>query len=323
MGPRTGAEVRLTCLRPPSDPETIAALTALLDRLAAADYRFVSPTPNTHRLVAERRVEARACDLRDIFGWGLPFRRDGLDEGLFGLMADAGVLDNGPLVRSTIRVSTLDGRLHLHSARSAEAQAVFLGPDSYRFVRFLDSVLGPMPDQAAVTDVGAGAGAGALAAAARWPGARVVGVDVNPRAATFLQANAAHAGLDVRAILGDGLNEVREAQDLIIANPPFVVDPDKRTYRHGGGPLGADLALDWTASALGRLKPGGRFVLYTGSPVVEGRDLLRAELHSAARAAGARLDYAEIDPDIFGSLLRQAAYSEVERIAAVGAVFSL
>jgi SAM-dependent methyltransferase len=313
----------LTCLRPPSDPGTIAALTTLLDRLAAADYCFVSPTPNTHRLVAERRVEARAGDLRDIFGWGLPFRRDSLDESLFGLMADAGVLDDGPLVRSTIRVSTLDERLHLHSARSAEAQAVFLGPDSYRFVRFLDSVIGPMPDHAVVTDVGAGAGAGALTVAARWPGARVTGVDVNPKAAAFLQANAAHAGLPVRASLGDGLNGVDGAQDLIIANPPFIADPDKRTYRHGGGPLGADLALDWTASALGRLKPGGRFVLYTGSPVVEGRDLLLAELHSAARAAGARLDYAEIDPDIFGSLLRQAAYREVERIAAVGAVFSL
>lgn len=313
----------MTCLRPHSDPRTIAALTGLLDRLAAAGYRYVSPTPNTHRLVSARRSEARAGDLRDVFGWGLPFRREDLDESLVELMAAAGVLVEGPRLSSTIRVSTLDERLHIHSARSAEDEAVFLGPDSYRFVRFLDGVLGPMPAHAVVTDIGAGAGAGALAVAARWRGARITGVDVNPKAVAFLQANAAHAGLPVRATRGAGLNEVEEAQDLIVANPPFVVDPEKRTYRHGGGPLGADLALDWTAGALARLKPGGRFALYTGSPVVEGRDLLRAELGSAARAAGARLDYTEIDPDIFGSLLRQEAYHEVERIAAVGAVFSL
>jgi len=42
-------------------------------------------------------------------------------------------------------------------------------------------------------------------------------------------------------------------------------------------------------------------------------------LATAAEEAGCRLDYRELDPDIFSETLRQPAYAGVERIAAVGA----
>jgi hypothetical protein len=61
-------------------------------------------------------------------------------------------------------------------------------------------------------------------------------------------------------------------------------------------------------------------LLYTGSAIVAGRDGFRAALERSAAALGCTLRYAELDPDIFGELLEEPAYRDVERIAAVGAV---
>lgn len=298
------------------------ALVGLLDYLSLAGYAFVSPTPATHRRVASRFEAARAGDLRDVFGWGRPFHPGDVDAQLLDLMRAADVLESqGSRHRSAVRVSTLDRRLHLHSARGDQKDAVFLGPDSYRFVRFIHSVLGDDPFVRAL-DLGAGAGAGALALAARRPQAQVVASDVNPLALAYLSANAAHAGLSVETVESSGLQAVRGTFDLIIANPPYVADAEGRTYRDGGGALGSELALHWVAEGLDRLRPKGRFVLYTGAPMVDGRDPMREQLQQIAARWEARLDYEEIDPDVFGETLRQPAYSAVERIAAVGAVLS-
>jgi len=299
------------------------ALVEILDRLAAEGYGFVTTTPSTHRRVASRLTRARRGDLRDIFGWGRAFEPEDLEPNLLAAMRAAHiVVDDEGLLRSSVRVSSLDGRLHLHSARNDAPDAVFLGPDSYRFVRFLNALMRDDGPCAAILDVGAGAGAGALALAARRPQARVVAGDVNRLALTFLTANAAHARLAVEIVEGPGPQAVNGMFDLIVANPPYVAGGDRRTYRDGGGPLGADLALDWVEAGLGRLRTGGRFALYTGSPIIEGRDLLRAELERLATGAGASLAYEELDPDVFGGMLSQQAYSQVERIAAVGAVLT-
>lgn len=302
---------------------THAARVALLNGLEAAGYDFISPTPSTHRLVAERAPRARAGDLRDIFGWGRPFAASDLPPDLLGaLEAMGGLVGNAESLRSTVRVSRLDGRLHLHSARGGDPHAVFLGPDSYRFVRFL----APLVKQAGLTrvlDIGAGAGAGALAVAARAPEAEIFASDINPLALAFTAANAAHGGCRVTCVEGSGLDAAPGVFDLITANPPYVAGDSGRAYRDGGGRLGVDLALSWIEAGLTRLTPGGRFALYTGSPVVEGRHLLRAEIEHLAARASARLTWDELDPDVFGGMLRQPAYAEVERIAAVGVVISV
>ena len=95
-----------------------------------------------------------------------------------------------------------------------------------------------------------------------------------------------------------------------------------RTYRDGGGDLGTRLAVDWVREAADRLAPGGRIVLYTGAPVVDGQDRVRAALSQLADQRGFTLRYDEIDPDVFGGTLRQPAYRTVDRIAAVGAVLT-
>ena len=297
-----------------------ASLLRLLQALGRLDYDFVAPTPETQARVCARRQHAR--DLRDIFGWSLPFAPDVIDPQLIRLLADAGFLEaDGAILRSRIRVSRLEGQLFLHSAYPThDKDAVFLGPDSYRFARFIRSSLEGGPAPRLILDLGAGAGVGGLVAGALQPGARIVLADVNRQALKLAGINAAYAGLSVEAMVGDvGAHDLDDI-DLALANPPFMLDPRARAYRDGGGMHGAQLSLDWTLHTAQRLASGGRMILYTGSAIVEGHDRLRQALSDALPRLGCSLRYEEIDPDIFGDELDQPSYEDVERIAAVGAL---
>ncbi|WP_312145721.1 methyltransferase [Brevundimonas sp.] len=298
------------------------ALLELLSRLEAAGYDFVSPTPAVHKLVSRRRKANERHALRDILGWGRLFDAATAPPWLLkGLGAADALAAEAEGYRARLRVSRLAGRLHLHSASSREDQAVFLGPDSYRYVRFLRQALADH-DWRNALEIGVGAGAGALAIAGLDPEARVTATDINPAALRLARVNARHACLSLDLREGD-LPERGGRWDLIAANPPYIEGRAGKLYRDGGGQHGAEVALDWTRTALDRLAPGGRFILYTGAPIVEGEDLVRLAAQALADRHGARLDYDEIDPDVFGSSLSRPGYAAVERIAAVGAVFTL
>ncbi len=93
--------------------------------------------------------------------------------------------------------------------------------------------------------------------------------DINPFALALLAANAAHARLALETVEGFDPQAAPGVFDLIVANPPFMVDEESWAYRDGGGLLGSDIALDWLAAGLDRLRPCGRFALYAGSPIIE------------------------------------------------------
>lgn len=299
------------------------ALLDLLIRLRDAGYAFVTPTLSTAAIVTGRRPAARGSDLRDIFGWTLPFAAADLAADLLALAQAAGVLEErGEHLRATVRVASLDGTLYVHSAPGDDPNAVFLGPDSYRFVRFLRQALGEAPVFRQAVDIGAGSGVGAISLA-RWrPGAKVLASDPNADALRFARINARLAGVEVETLLAEGLPQARTAPDLVIANPPYIAGDAGALYKDGGGQMGAALSLDWARQAAGGLAPGGRMVLYTGAAIVEGRDAILGGLTALADAHGMTLRYDEIDPDVFGETLRQQAYAGAERIAAVGAVLS-
>lgn len=296
------------------------ALAALLERLAALGYDFVTVTPETHRRVVDKR--SRAQDLPDVFGWSLPFRRDLMPPDLLDLLDRGGGLEAaGDLLKSRFRVARLGDRLFLHSAfPTDDKHAVFFGPDTYRFVRFLRARLEGERHVRRLVDMGAGCGGGALSVADLLPGTQLTLVDSNPEALRLAHANAAANGVAIETIVGDTLDAVRGDIDLIIANPPYLMDDGGRDYRDGGEMLGARLSLEWALAAARRLPVGGRMLLYTGSAIVAGKDGLRAALAEALPALGCAFDYEEIDPDIFGEELAKPAYREVERIAAVGAM---
>ena len=302
--------------------DVAGALLALLGRLEVLGYDFVMPTPDTHARVRKRRTACREDALRDILGWSRPFSRELLDPPLLELLRLAGVVRlRSDGWRLTIRVSAVGGRLFLHSAPTSDSDAVFLGPDSYRFVRFLRQKLGGDAFRTAL-DIGTGAGVGAVVLADICPSASVWGTDINGRALAFARVNAANAGAAVKLVQCDGAPPAPDRFDIIAANPPYIAGDGDRVYRDGGDQLGAQVALDWVRAGVRRLAPGGRFLLYTGSAIVAGRDGVRETLTRIARDGDFELSYEEIDPDVFGGTLRQDAYCDVERIAAVGAVLT-
>jgi hypothetical protein len=303
-------------------PEPLAALLQALDQ---EGYAFTTVTPATHQRVLSRRPGEAARDLRDIFGWSMAFARDTLPGDLLDLLREGGGLEErSGVCRSLVRISSLSGRLFLHSAYPTEAaDSVFFGPDTYRFARFVEASAENLETPRHLVDLGAGAGPGGISAAGLLEPERISLADINRQALALACANAMAAGMDVETVDG-GLDAVEGEIDLIIANPPFIADAKGRDYRDGGEMLGAGLSLDWARQSLERLSAGGTMLLYTGSPIISGEDRLLGALAELAEEADASLRYEELDPDIFGEELDQPAYAEAgaERIAAVGAVLS-
>ena len=310
----------MTAPLPPSGDD--AALSRLLAYLRRQDYRYTTITPLSHQHVLARRAGTAGSTLRDVFGWNLPFDRQAFPAELTAMLDDAQLLEPaGPLWRSKVRVSSIDDALFLHSGYPTEQEdAVFFGPDTYRFVRFMRHAIAasPLPRGARILDIGCGSGAGGLMLARECENAELVLNDINPLALRYSRINADGLGIDATLVKSDSLATVQGEFDLIMANPPYLVDKEARTYRHGGDDLGRSLGVRMATEAAGRLAPGGRLLFYTGVAIVDGRDPLQAELAPVLMHAGLEWRYEEIDPDVFGEELTQPAYETVDRIAAVG-----
>ncbi|TCP80056.1 methyltransferase family protein [Pseudomonas putida] len=301
--------------------EVDRALLQLGQRLRADGYRFTCVTPATHSRVNARDGSGQASSLRDVFGWTRPFAPGLVSNDELELLERAQVLvPRGELLGSSVRWSSLDDLLLVHSAFPTEASdAVFFGPDSYRFAQVIHEHLqhNPRPVEHAV-DIGCGTGVGALLIARAAQCAQVSAVDINPLALRYATINAALAGVsNVSVAPSDVLDGVSGTFDLIVANPPYMLDRSARTYRHGGGALGAELSLRIVEQACERLTRHGTLLLYTGVAIVDGRDALLEAIR--LRLAGPQWAwvYREIDPDVFGEQLAEPGYEQVERIAAV------
>lgn len=296
------------------------ALVRLVQAVRDLGYHFVTPTPATHARVNLRADAAEAKGLRDILGWNRRFRPDILPPGLFDLMHAAGAaVPDGDGWRSTIRLASLGGDLFLHSAFPTTApDAVFFGPDTYRFCSAIEAELADGQIVNRAVDVCSGAGPGAVTVCRQRPGADVLMADINANALHASRINAELAGLPGLQPVDSNLLSGAEGDfDLIVANPPYLNDKAQRTYRHGGGSHGALLSLAILDAALPRLRRGGKLVLYTGVAILQGGDPFRdaAATHLAGWDGSWR--YREIDPDVFGEELDEPAYADADRIAAV------
>lgn len=296
-----------------------AALVELLHFLRSHSYRFIAVTPATHAAVLAR-PEPQAPDLRDIFGWSRAFDRRDLKPALLTLLERAGaveIMEDGRL-RSRVRVASLGDDLFVHSAfPTDDVDAVFFGPDTYRFVRFVEQHLPASAPPRRIVDMGAGTGAGGIAMARRFRDARITLVDVNRQALRYAQVNASAAGLEIEYLQSD---RVPDDFDLLIGNAPYLMDASERAYRDGGALLGGAVSLDWIRQGLERLGSGRTMLLYTAAAYVDGQAPLLSAIQEECREEGAALTIDEIDPDVFGEELREPGYNYVERIAAVGIV---
>jgi methylase of polypeptide subunit release factors len=309
---------------------TPSALLALGRLLREQDYRFITVTPATHRRVNRRAENAWAHSPRDVLGWSRPYRDGALPAEIDAQLRDAGLREDAVQAgqtsdtgyRARIRASTIGAQLYFHSAWPTEDDdAVFFGPDTYRFVaalrRALASELLRRPVRRAV-DIGCGAGPGAIELALCCPGATVYGADINDDALTLTGINAELNGasqlIPCRSNLLDGVDG---HFDLIMSNPPYILDADELPYRHGGGEHGAGLSIQIVKTGLARLLPGGSLLLYTGVAIVDGVDAFLDAVKPLLGEACDDWHYEELDPDIFGGQLECEGYERVERIAAV------
>lgn len=309
---------------PPFENKAAQAPLQLIAFLKDRGYRFVTPTPATHARVMARAGGRRAKDLRDVFGWSMRFDPYLIDPDMLRGLKNAGLVEEGADgLKSRLRVSSLGDELFLHSAYPTEGRdAVFFGPDSYRFARLIEQELkrAPARQGARLVDMGTGAGVGAIVAARLCRPAEIVMTDINPAALRLARVNATAAGVSASFHEADDLSPIAGKVDLVLANPPYIIDADGRAYRDGGGMHGGEVSLTMAGRALPRLAPGGRLILYTGSAITRGRDLLHDRLADLAEGQGCTLRYEEIDPDVFGEELGTEAYRGVERIAVVAAV---
>ena len=297
------------------------ALFALGRALEAAHYRFTTITPASHARINARPGNAQALDLRGVFGWSRPFSPAAIDPAIVELMRRAGVLDaSGPLLRSNVRASTLGERCYFHSAWPTDGgDSVFFGPDTYRFLAAIERALRQLAAAPArVVDIGCGAGPGAVQIARRFPDAQVFAADINPASLALTAINAGLAGArNVTPVASNLLDGVDGEFDLIVSNPPFMLDPGQRAYRNGGGLRGADLSVEIVKAAMARLRPGGSLLLYTGVAISADQDDFQGAIAALLDTACQAWSYEELDPDLFGEELATPAYAGVERIAAV------
>ncbi len=303
-----------------------AALLALGEALREIGYRFTTPTPATHALVNARDSSRVGKSLTDVFGWSRPFDLTLLPPKIADLATTAGAIERVEIGwRSRVRFSTLDGLLFLHSAfPTSGPDAVFFGPDTYRFARLLKTIASePVSKSLRVIDIGCGSGAGGIYLSRllrhRCDVDLVLG-DINPQALRTSRINAALNGCRADVAESDVLENIDGHADIIMANPPYLVDGAKRLYRHGGGEYGGDLSLRIVEESLSRLRSGGRLVLYTGSAIVDGVDTFRQQVEPLLERAALPYSYEEIDPDVFAEELREGPYQRADRIAVIGLI---
>lgn len=306
-------------------------LHELIHVIATQGYKFTTVTPLTHERFLSRSGLAR--DLKDIFGWNLPFTPNVLSPLIFDLMSKADLLsEKNGLLKSKIRVATLDNDYFLHSAfPTIENDSVFFGPDTYRFARFIRQSLKTSWYQSKannvgrpmrILDVGCGSGAGGVAAVRAIPKHQSFQLslnDINDKALEYAIVSTQAAGITATALHSDFFDLPMKEYDLIVSNPPYISDSKGRLYRDGGAQFGLDLSLRIARRALQLLAPGGQLLLYTGVAMPQGSvNPLISELTPHLTTGIYHWSCEEIDPDVFGEELDREEYRGISRIAVVG-----
>ena len=158
-----------------------------------------------------------------------------------------------------------------------------------------------------IADVGCGSGCIAIAIASERPEAMFLAVDASPAALAVARANAATHGVDDRITFLHGdllepLVERREKVDLLVSNPPYVVDADIEELAPEVKEHEPRMALAGGADGLAtitRLLEGVGGVLDAGGVVVmeigKGQD---SQVGERVRSAGLAL--LRIVPDLAG-----------------------
>lgn len=175
------------------------------------------------------------------------------------------------LIRCPFRLVPCGDQLFLSESYCSESDMVYLSNDSLFLSRFVRDEVEFKPDISNVLDLGTGTGL--LACLAAEPlGVPATGIDINPRAIAFAEANAR-----INGVKSDWhVKAYHEASILdgsfVVANPPFVFMPQANdTAMHSdGGTFGLDLTLEVLEILNKKLPRNGQFVVMTQSVTLVG-----------------------------------------------------
>ncbi|KAL1599819.1 hypothetical protein SLS60_007624 [Paraconiothyrium brasiliense] len=314
------------------------AYEALIDHLARVKYAYVCPSPETQaRVVRKRTLDASTAEAKKALKSIVP-------EDILEHLCHTGIITlSGDKYRSTVRVSNfylpkVPGRhpespslYYVHSSFPAASDAVFFGPDTYLFVSWLQKAVRHLTDApSSIIDVCCGSGAGAIHMARTYRQAKVLGLDLNPRALSLGGINAQLAGVNVdfhESNLYAAVPQTLKSSgiDVIVSNPPYIASTtegeDLPIYADGGAKFGLDISFRIVEEALKILSSNGIIMLYTGVAIPTVDPTHDALLEKLKNVEGTDLiEYTVLHPDMWSEEIGQGAYADVCRIQVVGAV---
>lgn len=159
-------------------------------------------------------------------------------------------------------------------------------PETEELAERAVAFLRALPPSPRALDLGTGTGALAIALARARADARVVAVDVSPRAVACARRNVRRLGLEgqVEVHQSDWFSGVSGRFDLLVSNPPYVawgersrLEPEVRCYEPrralDGGEDGLATVRTILAGSPEHIVPGGRVVLEIGHG--QGEEVLR------------------------------------------------
>jgi release factor glutamine methyltransferase len=155
-----------------------------------------------------------------------------------------------------------------------DRRAMIPRPETEQLVELVESRIENRESR--IVDVGTGSGVIALSLAAKFPGAKVLAIDVSETALALAQENAARLNLSaqVQFLKSCLLKNVEGAFDLIVANLPYISTQDRHTLSREvlhdpkialfAGERGDELVRELIDQAPTRLRRGAILALEIG-----------------------------------------------------------
>lgn len=195
-------------------------------------------------------------------------------------LLDSTLLVSGDgLIHATARCFSFESRHFLFDFDRSQPDFVFFGTDSFIMPRFINGLF-PNRRFGRVLDLCTGSGVQGLFLSSRAD--QTVCADINPRAVSFVRANALLNDVpNLAAVQSNLFSNLEGTFDCITANTPYRPMPGDSGVSDlplRGGDLGIEFTLELIRVLLDRLRDHGVAILYTSDPVVRNQAVLLDEV---------------------------------------------